>query len=736
LINNIKFIKNIKKFLSALSSPKIACFVIFIITLIILTVLLSSRYYLFQNVIEEGISKKDVIATKTIQIIDVEKTEKRKHDVAEKVEPILSLPQESISNEITKNLEELLGAAKQVRVSKESLGIKKAKMKTLLGIKDENYLTSACINYLSKSSNSNFSKISSETHNSLSRILDAGLSEKDWLNSIGEIIRRNTDYSLSGVQRETVSILIKKIIYPNTDIDEQTTDLARKNAINSIKPVYVTFKNGDKIILKGELVNRLQKDALRKLGYNVSQIDLRGIFGIFLLVGVCLFTIAYYLINFDSKYLTASYLSLISLLAISTVACTVFLPADIPVYLVPIPAVAILLTIFTNPRISLIATLMIIVMTGVSLQYRTEAMTVFILSTMIATFISSKINYYRRMDMVRAGFDIGLIQTIIILSVYILQSSIGEVEIRIITSDVSSGFISGIISGIVALGTLPLIENMFNIITPYGLTELTDHNQALLKRLQFEAPGTYHHSLMVSNLAEAAAEAIGANPVLVRVGAFYHDIGKLKRPMFFVENQSYFGIENPHEKLNPRLSKMVITAHPKDGLELAKEYNLPNIVNQLILQHHGDGLALYFYKQAMEKEGAENVTEEQFRYTCPKPSTKEAGILMLSDAVESATKAIKSPTSEEIEEIVDRMIRERLLDSQLSETPLTQKDLKIIAMTFKRILRGMQHHRIKYHENILEELNEKTSMNLQLMAQTARKFEKELIKGLEEKGNK
>ena len=271
--------------------------------------------------------------------------------------------------------------------------------------------------------------------------------------------------------------------------------------------------------------------------------------------------------------------------------------------------------------------------------------------------------------------------------------------------------LNGIISSMIALGTLPLFESIFKINTPYGLAELADHNQPLLKRLQFEAPGTYHHSLMVSNLCEAAAEAIGANPILARVGAFYHDIGKLKRPLFFVENQSYFGIENPHTKLNPRLSKMVITAHPKDGVELAKEYGLPPVINNFILQHHGEGLASYFYNQAVKEEGAENVKEEQFRYTGPKPNSKETAILMIADAVESAVRSLKNPTSEEIEKIIDKIIVERLNDGQLSDSPLTLHDIKVIAATFSRILRGMQHNRIKYQENIEEELK-KNKINL------------------------
>ena len=217
-----------------------------------------------------------------------------------------------------------------------------------------------------------------------------------------------------------------------------------------------------------------------------------------------------------------------------------------------------------------------------------------------------------------------------------------------------------------------------------------------------DAPGTYHHSLMVSNLCEAAAEAIGADPILARVGALYHDIGKLKRPLFFVENQSYFLIENPHNKFTPRISKMIITAHPKDGIEIAKEYGLPPVIQNFILQHHGEGLASYFYNQAVQEEGLENVKEEQFRYPGPKPNMKETAILMIADAVESAIRSLKNPTTEEIDSMIDKIIIERLNDGQLSDSPLTLKDIKAIAATFSRIFRGMQHNRIKYQQNLPE----------------------------------
>ena len=699
-----------------------------------LTLLLSSRYYFYDNLIEFGISKTDVVAKKTIQVIDKEKTERRKRELANKVEPTLRPAQDSVDEYVRMNLAELLNNIENVRKLKNQDSYKKSAIKNLLSVSENNYESESALNYLCKSSNRNYSIIKSESSNTLEKILEKGVSEDNLADKENQIIYQNIDKKLSKIQHESIIFLVKKVLFPNMVIDDIATDIARNNVMNSVKPIVITYKPGEKIISTGDYVSKNQKQALKQAGYNISNINSTGLLGILSLVGICLFTVAYYLRTFEQKYTTPSYLSLMSLLSISVVLFAIFLPLSssiyLPVYIIPIPAVAILMTIFTNSRVSLLYSLLLVIMLSVSLQYQIEAIAVFTIGSIVATFTASKINYYRRMDMAKIGFNVGIIQMVVIISIYLLQSSVQDVSLKVEITDIIFGLINGIVSGIIVLGSLPLIESTFKIITPYGLAELADHNQVILKRLQFEAPGTYHHSLMVSNLAEAATEAVGGNPVLARVGAFYHDIGKLKRPLFFVENQSYFGIENPHEKLNPRLSKMVITAHPKDGLELAKEYKLPNIINQFIAQHHGDGLASYFYKQALEMEGSENITEEQFRYTCPKPNTKEAAVLMLSDAVESATRALKNPAPGEIEETIDKIIQERLLDGQLSESPLTQKDLKIIAVTFNRILRGMQHHRIKYHENMLEELGQKTGLNIQ-MANSIKKIEKDFLKEVE-----
>ena len=255
--------------------------------------------------------------------------------------------------------------------------------------------------------------------------------------------------------------------------------------------------------------------------------------------------------------------------------------------------------------------------------------------------------------------------------------------------------INGALSGVISLGILPLFEYLLQTVTNISLLELADSNHPILQRMVLEAPGTYHHSLIVGNLSDTACVAVGANGLLARIGAYYHDIGKLQKPEYFIENQDFK--KNAHDDLTPTMSKLIIMNHVKEGLELAKKYSLSPVLWDFIQQHHGKSLVYYFYRRALEgREENQEVAEEGFRYPGPKPNTKETAIVLLADSVEAATRSLKDPTPDKIEEIVRKVINNKFIDGQLDECELTLKDIEKISSVFSKILSGIYHSRVNY----------------------------------------
>ena len=535
----------------------------------------------------------------------------------------------------------------------------------------------------------------------MTSVLNEGITEKDFEeNSLEKIVRRNVEANTTRNQLKVINALLEQVIVPNMIIDEEATKLAQKSARDMVSPIKVKFNKGETIVDVGEPITQVRKEALSQVGYNILRINYLGILGILSLVSIGIFSVMLYLKSFEESLFNRRHLLIVAVMSLFIALLSVALPSYWSVFILPFPFYAIILSIFLNPRSSFFITVTLLTIITLSLQLSALAMSVIILSTIISTISMTAVRYSRRFDLIKVGLYTALTMAVIISCVYY---DLGREKLF---QDIFAGIINGFCSGVFALGMIPIFESTFKVITIFGLAELGDYNQPLLKKLHEVAPGTFEHSLRVSNLAESAAEAIGANPVLARVGALYHDVGKIVRPLFFVENQTYSGIENPHEKLTPRSSKMIITSHTKDGVLKAKEYHIPEVIQDFILQHHGDSLASYFYNKAVAEEGAENVKEEQFRYTGPKPNTKETAILMIADAVESASRTLKDHSQEELDKLINKIIKDRLDDNQLSESPLTLKDIKVIANTLSRVLRSVFHKRIKYQESI-EELQNK-----------------------------
>ncbi|MFA5362667.1 MAG: HDIG domain-containing metalloprotein [Candidatus Omnitrophota bacterium] len=297
----------------------------------------------------------------------------------------------------------------------------------------------------------------------------------------------------------------------------------------------------------------------------------------------------------------------------------------------------------------------------------------------------------KRITVINAGIAAGIIQAALL---FLTRGSLilsNPVEYII-------ALVNGLACGIIVLGVLPIFEHLFKTITNISLLELADFNHPLLNRIMLEAPGTYHHSLIVGNLADAACRAVGANSLLARIGAYYHDAGKLAKPGYFSENQNLE--DNKHEELSPTISRLIIMNHVKEGVELARKYHLSPILLDFIQQHHGSSLVYYFYRKALESlEEDHEIKEEGFRYPGPKPDTKEKAIVLLADSVEATARALKEPTPARIEEVVHKTINNKFIDGQLDECDLTLKDLEKIASIFIRVLSGIYHARVDYKEN-------------------------------------
>ena len=596
------------------------------------------------------------------------------------------------------------------------------------------------IEFLLKANDDDLQSVFDKSKITLTSVLNVGISAKDFdNNNVTAIIRRNLPNNVPRYQGTFIAGILNQIIVPNLVVDEFATEIAKKNAQNAVKPYEVVFKKGQKIVFEGEPVTKLKRDALRAAGYNVLEVNYGGLIGFYILIAFFTFVFLQYEKNFEKQYFNAKYMLIMSSFTLFTALVSAVLPTGFSPYIIPIPAYTILLSIFTTPRNAFFASTILLALISIGMHWNIEVVVSFMLLNTVVMTAVSKLKFSKRSDLLITSAKISLAGILIVGGIYFLEKYMMDIDNMLIVQDLGYIVINCfVISGIILLGILPIIENVFRVMTPCGLAELADHNQPLLRKLMNDAPGTFNHSLTVSHLCENAAEAIGANPVLARVGAMYHDIGKLLRTMFFVENQSFYGIENPHKSCTPRFSKMLITAHPKDGVELAKDAHLPQIINNFILQHHGTSLVSYFYNEALKEEGAENVNEEQFRYPGPKPNMKETAILMIADAVESAVRAAKNPSNEEIDAIIDKIIKERLNDGQLSDSPLTLKDLKTIAETFSRMLRGMHHKRIKYHNDLVQELDNSNKLSHDIVKPAMPALDKDLdtkLKELEKKKN-
>lgn len=490
------------------------------------------------------------------------------------------------------------------------------------------------------------------------------------------------------------SNLIRGLIKPNWVIDRVETDQRRDAAYNDDKNKEI-IKKDTRILSKTEKVTEDKLKILEDVNLleTKSRFDYAFVAGMFILVLLLAFFLILYMRHFGRKYLYSR-----RDLSIVCIAILLILLAARGLYeisphfapmAVPICIAAMLISFLLDLKLAIVVNLVLTIAVSLMVKGEMDFIYMSVIGGAFSAYFVSKANHRSKLSL--AGPVIGVINIIIVFCF----GRVNKYDWDSVWVMCSIVFLNGILSAMLTIGLLPFLESMFNIITPLKLLELANPNQPLLKRLLLEAPGTYHHSLMVGNLAEVATEAIGGNALLARVGAYFHDIGKLKRPQFFKENQIS---ENPHDKITANLSTLVITSHINDGVELAEKYKIPHVIKEIIQQHHGNTLVVYFYHKAKKGDKGEEVKQENFRYQNPRPTTKEAAVVMLADSVEAAVRSMPDKTEGKIEGLIRKLIKDKLDDGQLDMCNLTLKDLELVAQSFMRVMSGYFHGRENYPE--------------------------------------
>ncbi len=498
--------------------------------------------------------------------------------------------------------------------------------------------------------------------------------------------------------REKVAEVAQGLVRPNMIYNEEATLRSQEEAREAVEPVKIL--KGSLIVSEGEVVTERHMAQLEAVGLQRTLTNYSVIAGVVFLLLVVFIIGGIYLYLYEKEvYYNPSLLMLLGLVLIITLVFT--LAANyFSGYLIPVAMGMILITVLFNSRLAIMFNIILAILIGIMTGGEFSYIIVALLGGLTAVYSVAQV--YNRADLTRAGLYVALVNTLAIISVFLYWTGFGlEYEIvKDFSLSLLAGVSNGLFSAVMAIGLLPYLESVFGLTTSVSLLELANPNQPLLRKLMMKAPGTYHHSIVVANLAEAAAEVVEADPLLARVGAYYHDIGKIKRPYFFIENQ--FTNDNPHNKISPSLSSLIITAHVKDGSKMARQGKLPDVIKDIIRQHHGTSLVAYFYHMAAENEKDEEVVEENFRYEGPRPQTKEAAIIMLADVVEAAVRAMSKPTAGRVEGLTRKVIKDKLNDGQLDESDLTLKDLDKIAEAMSKVLSGIFHTRVEYPEKELK----------------------------------
>lgn len=597
-----------------------------------------------------------------------------------------SLQEQGVTKK-SKDYKQILELEQAMAIDKLELDL--AKFKVPLSGEQFKYL-------VTKASDDELAQFDKLTRDLISTVMKEEINAENMASKVDYVQNEYQKSELSQDFKNIGNLVAKAFLKPNSIIDTELTNEKKAEAYNAAMESKQTISEGSRILSYGDIVTEDKLEVLRELNLlETGKLDYAFAGGILAILLLLAFLLILYLHIFYNKIVAGrkELILLCFIILLALVAAWLFnpfAPLLIPVFIAPM-----LLSILLDLRLGIFVNLLL----AMAISFITKGDQGFLYTTIvggtIAAFIVSGAN--QRSKLSASGLVIALVNAAVIACLDLINKS----SAATILNDAFLVAVNGMLSTIFTIGALPFFESTFNVITPLKLLELANPNQPLIKKLLMEAPGTYHHSLMVGNLAEVATEAINGNALLARVGAYYHDVGKLKRPNFFKENQLS---DNPHDKMTPNLSTLVITSHTSDGAEIAEKYKVPLAVREIISQHHGNTLAAYFYYKAKKGDKADCIKQEDFRYQGPRPSTKEAAVVMLADSVEAAVRSMVDKTEGKMEGLIRKIIKDKLDDGQLDHCELTLKDLDMIAKAFMRVFGGYFHEREEYPEMKMKRL--------------------------------
>jgi hypothetical protein len=529
-------------------------------------------------------------------------------------------------------------------------------------------------------------------------------------NTIADQVAQSIDPSFSVEESAVVTSLVKPLIAPNLEVDNAKTAEAKDAARAAIAPVRVSYTRSQVIVRSGDVIDSTAMEAMREAGLLSRRLEWRSVAAVVVLSCISAGVLGYYLHAFPTE--AAGDFRRLALLLVLTgvavLAAKLFMPLVLPdherhfiAYALPLAAVPMLLAALVEGQLAIavtavmaaLVTFVVVYLPDVSASMTStpldalRALGVYGFGGVAGALAVNKAERLNRYAL--AGLLVAAVSMAVLCAVWFLDVDRKAWDVPWMA--LSSG-INGLLSAILSVGAFVLLGLLFGITTRVQLMELAQLNQPLLRRLQDEAPGTFHHSIIVGNLAERAADLIGADALLVRVGCYYHDVGKLRRPGYFIENQ--MDGSNPHDKIDAKKSARIISRHVGDGLDLAREHRLPRQVRDFIAEHHGTGQATYFYRKALEED--EDVDATQFSYPGPKPQSRETAIVMLADSAEAAVRSSSERLPAEIDARVDEVVAQRTAEGLLDESDLTLRELKLVSESFKATLRGVYHPRLEY----------------------------------------